>query len=255
MITLAYRDRLALIRNGGTLFGDTGSGYGSSVFTGAEVFDSDASIDNIIDDVTAGISAGFENYTTVNIDDLGAGLAEGIGVCTSADIGDCIGTGTTGRLVALLPEDPAAWREHAAVSGATGQYEAAKAIYDEALSPFDADAELFRGRSIVNVRLGQLEAADADATRAADLVPGWPEPRFLLGEIERAKGHGAAAEEAFRAALALDADHWPSLVNLAALRLEAGDTEQALTLAQQAVELSGGAAAATDMLQKAQGGQ
>ena len=130
--------------------------------------------------------------------------------------------GTTARLVALLPDDPAAWREHAAISGATGQYEAAKAIYDEALTRFPEDAELFRGRSIVNVRLGQLEAAAADATEAASLAPGWLEPRFLLGDIERARGQATAAEEAFRAALALNADHWPSLVNLAALRLGPG---------------------------------
>jgi tetratricopeptide (TPR) repeat protein len=170
--------------------------------------------------------------------------------------GDVAGaTGTTARLVALLPDDPAAWREHAAISGATGQYEAAKAIYDEALTRFPEDAELFRGRSIVNVRLSQLEAAAADATEAASLAPGWLEPRYLLGDIERARGQATAAEEAFRAALALNADHWPSMINLAALRLEAGDREEALTLAQRAVDLSGGAAAATDILQKAQAGQ
>lgn len=170
--------------------------------------------------------------------------------------GDAAGaTGTTARLVALLPDDPAAWREHAAISGATGQYEAAKAIYDEALARFPEDAELLRGRSIVHVRLKQLEAAAADAAQAARLAPGWLEPRYLLGEIERARGEPAAAEEAFRAALALNAGHWPSMVNLAALRLEAGDPAEALALAQQAVELSGGAAAATDILQKAQAGQ
>ena len=49
--------------------------------------------------MTAGISIGFENYTTVTVDDLGDGLAEGIevsAVCTSADIGTCVGADAVG---------------------------------------------------------------------------------------------------------------------------------------------------------------
>lgn len=161
-------------------------------------------------------------------------------------------TETTARLVALFPNDPASWREHAAIRGATGQYEAAKGIYDEAISRFANDAELLRGRSVVEVRLGQLDAAAEDAALASSSAPSWLEPRFLLGEIERARGQNDKAEEAFRAALALDPDHWPSLVNVAALRLEAGDTEEALRLAQRAVEISGGARAASDLLKRAQ---
>lgn len=164
-------------------------------------------------------------------------------------------TETTARLVALFPDDPASWREHAAIRGATGQYEATKEIYDEAISRFANDAELLRGRSIVNVRLGQLEAAAEDAALAAKAAPSWLEPRFLLGEIEGARERNDEAEEAFRAALAIDPDHWPSLVNLATLRLAAGDTEEALRLAQRAVDVSGGAQAATDILKKAQAQQ
>ena len=164
-------------------------------------------------------------------------------------------TETTTRLVALFPDDPASWREHAAIYGATGQYTLAKEIYDKAISRFDGDAELLKGRSIVNVRLGQLESAAEDAALAAKSAPAWLEPRFLLGEIERARGQNEKAEEAFGAALALDPDHWPSLMNLAALRLAAGDTAQALLLAQRAVKISGGAQSATDILEKAKAQQ
>jgi tetratricopeptide (TPR) repeat protein len=161
-------------------------------------------------------------------------------------------TDATARLVTLLPDDPASWREHAAIHGATGQYEATRAIYDEAISRFEGDAELLRGRSIVNVRLGQLEAAAEDAASAANAAPGWLEPQFLLGEIELARNLNDNAEDAFRAALAINSDHWPSLVHVASLRLVAGDTDEALQLAQQAVELSGGAAIATEILTKVQ---
>jgi tetratricopeptide (TPR) repeat protein len=159
---------------------------------------------------------------------------------------------TTSRLVSLMPDDPAAWREHAGIRGATGQYEAAKEIYDAAISRFDGDAELLRGRSIVKVRLGQLESAADDAVLASTAAPGWLEPRFLLGEVERARGRNEAAEEAFRSALVINPDHWPSLVNVASLRLAAGDAAEAVRLAQRAVEISGGAQAATEILATAQ---
>ncbi|QCO58098.1 tetratricopeptide repeat protein (plasmid) [Pseudorhodobacter turbinis] len=158
---------------------------------------------------------------------------------------------TTAQLVALFPDDPASWREHAAISGAIGRYPAAKDIYDEAIARFDNDAELLRGRSIVNLRLGQIDAAAEDAGLAASLAPDWLEPRFLLGEIEQARGQNDKAEAAFRAALAINPAHWPSMVNTAALRLAAGDTAEALQLAQMAVEASGGAQAALDVLGKA----
>jgi tetratricopeptide (TPR) repeat protein len=159
-------------------------------------------------------------------------------------------TETTSKLVALLPDDPAAWREHAAIRGATGEYEASKQIYDEAIARFSDDAELLRGRSVVNVRLGQLDAAAQDAGLAANAAPGWIEPRFMLGEIERARGRNDQAEAAFQAALAIAPDHWPSLVNVATLRLAAGDKAEALRLAERAVEISGGAQAATEALEK-----
>lgn len=161
-------------------------------------------------------------------------------------------TDATARLVALLPDDPASWREHAAIHGATGQYDVTGDIYDEAIARFAGDAELLRGRSIVNVRLGDLEAAANDAAAAANTAPGWLEPQFLLGEIEQAREQNDKAEAAFRAALAINPDHWPSLVKIASLRLDAGDVDEAVHLAQQAADLSGGAEAATDILERAQ---
>lgn len=158
----------------------------------------------------------------------------------------------TTQLITLSPDDPAAWREHAAIHGAAGKYASAKKIYDEAIARFEGDAQLLRGRSVVYVRMGQLEPAAADAAAAAAAAPGWAEAQYLLGEIERARGRDDSAEQAFRAAFAINAKHWPSLVNIAAMKLSAGDTEEALRLAQQAVELSGGAKAATDILKQVQ---
>ncbi|MEP2427970.1 MAG: tetratricopeptide repeat protein, partial [Tateyamaria sp.] len=139
--------------------------------------------------------------------------------------------------------------------GATGQYEAAKSIYDEAIARFPQDAELLRGRSIVKVRLNQLASAAQDAALAVKVAPKWLEARFLLGEIQRARGENDKAEGTFRSALTLDPDHWPSLVNIATLRLAEGDAAAASRLAQRAVTLPGNAQPAADILKKVQAQQ
>ncbi|MFZ3584416.1 tetratricopeptide repeat protein [Loktanella sp. DJP18] len=164
-------------------------------------------------------------------------------------------TAATTRLTEMMPDDPAAWREHAAILGAAGQYEDAKTIYDKSIAQFAGDAPLLRGRSMVNIRLGDLDAAAQDAATAAEAAPAWLEPQYMLGEIEQSRRQGAAAEAAFRAALLRDPNHWPSLVKLAGLRLEAGDVAEVLRLSEQAVSLSGGAPAATDMQDRAQSQQ
>ncbi|MEM9499851.1 MAG: vWA domain-containing protein, partial [Pseudomonadota bacterium] len=80
---------VALAYNGGDSFVD--NTYGDIL--GAEVFNATTSAEGIIDDVTDGILAGFENYDEVTVSDLGAGMPEidVSVVCTGADIGMCSG--------------------------------------------------------------------------------------------------------------------------------------------------------------------
>lgn len=86
---------VALAYNGG--FGSVDSSYGAPL--GGTVFNSATSVAAIIADVTAGIVAGFADYTKVTVDDLGAGLPE-IGVstvCVSAAAGgSCVGAEAIG---------------------------------------------------------------------------------------------------------------------------------------------------------------
>jgi tetratricopeptide (TPR) repeat protein len=155
---------------------------------------------------------------------------------------------TAARLARLFPERVEAWRENAAIVAATGRYAAAKGLYDEALEQFADDAPLLRGRSLVNIRLEDLEAAAGDAAAAARVDPGWREARFLMGEIARARGKPREAEAAFHAALEIDPGHWPSVLNLARLAQATGDVDTARDLATRAVDLSGGDKAAQDLL-------
>jgi tetratricopeptide (TPR) repeat protein len=146
--------------------------------------------------------------------------------------------GAVERLVERRPDDPASWRERGAVLGAMGRYEAAKVAYDAGLDRFPDDAILYRGRSIANARLDRLDLAAADAEMAGSLAPDWLEPRFLLGSIEEQRGETAAAESAYRSALSLDEDHWPSLVRLSEIALDRGDVDGARAFADRAVVAS-----------------
>lgn len=85
---------VALAYNGG--FASVNSSYGAPL--GGTVYASSTSVAAIIADVTAGITAGFENYDKVTVGDLGGGLPE-IGVstvCVSAGIGSCVGADAIG---------------------------------------------------------------------------------------------------------------------------------------------------------------
>lgn len=93
LVALAYNGGVSYVTNGG--FG--GQGYGSAL--GATVYTSSTSVDAIIADVTAGISAGFAEYGSVTVGDLGLGLPLGISVttvCKTADIGSCVGASAIG---------------------------------------------------------------------------------------------------------------------------------------------------------------
>lgn len=65
---------------------------------GATSFRSSVSAAAIVDNVTAGITAGFSTYDSVTVDDLGGGdpMIEVTAVCTSADIGTCAGAEALG---------------------------------------------------------------------------------------------------------------------------------------------------------------
>lgn len=151
-------------------------------------------------------------------------------------------------VVDLAPEDVTAWRDYIAIVAAVGEYQQAVGLYDQTLTRFPADAPLLRGRSLAYIRLGNLEAAAADAEAAAKAAPDWIEPRFLMGEIASAQGKDWAADKAFRSVLNIAPDHWPSLLKLARLAQKEGVLDEAETFAQRAVAASGNAPAAQEAL-------
>ena len=96
--SLANNDISLVTLSYGTL-GTITASYGDTNFPGATVYASSTSVDDIISDVTAGITAGFASYGAVTVGDLGVGLPLGIEVstvCTGADIGACVGAEALG---------------------------------------------------------------------------------------------------------------------------------------------------------------
>ena len=79
-------------------FSSRGDFFSEMQELGATSFFSSASPEAIVDNVTAGITAGFSTYDRVTVGDLGGGdpLIEVSAVCTGADIGACSGAEALG---------------------------------------------------------------------------------------------------------------------------------------------------------------
>lgn len=115
-----------------------------------------------------------------------------------------------------------------------GAFVLARVNVDEAVGV----AQAFAVRSIPAVRavrdrqvVAHFDGAQPEASVRrflATLLPSEADRQAEAGQRASAAGDGAAAEAAFRAALALDARHPLALLGLARIRAEAGDVEEAL---------------------------
>jgi tetratricopeptide (TPR) repeat protein len=90
--------------------------------------------------------------------------------------------------------------------------------------PLGFDLELLRGRAALGA--GELVLARRSAERAFELSRR-PDPLVLLGLVAEAEGAPARASDAYRRALALDAEHAPAQVGLARLAEAAGRRQEA----------------------------
>lgn len=92
--------KAALVANNVNLFGlSFGSSFNGAITgLGGTAFASGTSADDIANAILAGVAAGFANYSTVTVDDLGLGLPaiDVSTVCVSADIGTCSGADAIG---------------------------------------------------------------------------------------------------------------------------------------------------------------
>lgn len=84
------------------------------------------------------------------------------------------------------------------------EFACAAELFTRALEQRPADERVHSNRSAALLRLGELDAAEADARRCVELAPRWHKAHFRLGKVHLARGRLLAAWEAFYAAHALD---------------------------------------------------
>ena len=119
---------------------------------------------------------------------------------------------------------------------ALGEYAAAEALLEEALGRHADAPALWHGLALVRHGAGRYRAALDAYGRAASLAPRWAPPLAGRGKIRQILGDPDAAEEDFRAALALDPGDLDALSGLAAGLELRGANEEALTLLTPLIE-------------------
>ena len=104
-----------------------------------------------------------------------------------------------------------------------GEDARARALLERASAAEDPAPDVHLALARLELRQGDLRAADATVRRALALAPEHPAALALAGEILRAAGRLEAARERYDAALALDPTQPEARAGRARLHLEAGD--------------------------------
>jgi tetratricopeptide (TPR) repeat protein len=123
------------------------------------------------------------------------------------------------------------------------EFERALELYEEALQikPDFAEAEFQKAAALVALK--RLPDAEKSYRRAAELRKSWALPPAALGSmLMRTPGREPEAESLLRRALELDPKNLSATIELADLRMRAGDNAQSVTLLRRAVALRDDAA-------------
>lgn len=162
-------------------------------------------------------------------------------------IATCFGllfAGSTARVTAQTDDpfgdsaaDPIRLFERGQSAHARGELEKAIGFYEQALKvkPEFPEAEFQRGNALAS--LGKLTEAEAALRLAIAQKKNWSLPHSALGALLIRGKRDAEAEQAFRAALKIDAQEGVALRMLSEIRLRAGDVKEALDLAKRATAL------------------
>src|SRR5437773_8798375 len=121
-----------------------------------------------------------------------------------------------------------------------GRYAEAKAAFDEALQ---ASAAALANRGVARARLGDLDGAIDDYTRALDLAPGDGDILFDRGNAWAAKGEYQRAMADFRRAAETDPRRAQALFRNAAIELQREPNVTAAPRPREAVAAAPAAAA------------
>jgi tetratricopeptide (TPR) repeat protein len=118
-----------------------------------------------------------------------------------------------------------------------GQYREAFGAFDAAVRRAPQSAAAYSNRGAARIRLGDIDGAIVDYTRAMELTPGDAELFFNRGNAYVAGGHPTFAIADYTRALELRAGYAAAHFNRGSARARAGDVEGARADWRQAVEL------------------
>ncbi|MFE7834705.1 tetratricopeptide repeat protein [Streptomyces sp. NPDC057474] len=121
----------------------------------------------------------------------------------------------------------------------TGNYDAALAEYDRAVTLNPESVDAYYGRGIAHSRRHDAAAALTDLDRADQLLPGTPRIIFERGEALRVMGRFEESIEVFDQVLALDPTYNKALGSRASSRYSLGDHDGALADFDRALEIDG----------------
>jgi len=149
--------------------------------------------------------------------------------------------------VAAFPKAPELRLQQGRLLAAKRDYTAALAALDRGLVLAPDDPALMRNVSAISRRLGDLDAAQTWASRAAGTADAGIADQIWLGVVAAENGDRPTAVAAYRAVLASDAANVVALNNLAVLLTEDAP-DDAVGLARRAVDAAGAQPALLDTL-------
>jgi tetratricopeptide (TPR) repeat protein len=141
-------------------------------------------------------------------------------------------------LAGRFPNDPDAHRLLGQHFAARGDYRKGIEAFGKGLAIAPTHAGLLAAQAIAYGRSGDFDQALRHAEALVKAHPNDPDAHFLLGALHDDQGRSAAAQGAYRKALALDRGHVPALNNLAMSLANTGKPADAVRIAEQARKLA-----------------
>lgn len=127
----------------------------------------------------------------------------------------------------INPQFEEGYLEYSDLCMQTGKYKKAIEIYEEFLSKFDADSEVYLNLVNANMRINNLNKAGEYAFRIIKIDPYNDEAYFLLGDIYRLKNKWKKALNAYQKALELDSENEEYYYRIAQMYIKLNDNNLA----------------------------
>lgn len=145
------------------------------------------------------------------------------------------------RWRALRAQHPLAIAGHVGLGNLLGfqlRYDEAAEVLAAGLALAPTHPGLLRAAMRANQQRGEQTEALAHATRLAATGAARPQDLFIKAALEESSDAPGAAMETYRDLIAVAPEFWPALNNLAVLLTEAGETAEAVKLAEAAYALA-----------------